>query len=257
MVSMQNTRGDFTRRFGELLHRARVTRSLSQEQLAHEARLHRTEISLIERGQRSIRLETLERLANALSIEPALLIPSSAGPESQRPGTGTAMHHPDKERFDRIFPYIRECQRLAAEHGIRDIFQDNGGKLLQTLLILDLTYTGRREGNDAVDRDGNEYELKTVNEQLTRSFSTHHHLNPVILKKYRNVKAWYFSIYIDIELIEIYQMLPGQLEADYFSVWERKWHEMNKKDLNNPKIPVRYVREHGELIYRDPVDNRL
>lgn len=51
-----------------------------------------------------------------------------------------------------------------------------------------------REGNDAKDASGAEFELKTVNVLKTKSFSTHHHLNPVILAKYRQVD-WFFAIY--------------------------------------------------------------
>lgn len=39
--------------------------------------------------------------------------------------------HPDRAVLERIFPSIREYQKLASKHGIGDIFQDNGGKLLQ------------------------------------------------------------------------------------------------------------------------------
>src|SRR5258706_14851133 len=95
------------------------------------------------------------------------------------------VHRPDKARLDELFPAIRKFQELATKHGIGDIFQDNGGKLLQALLILNIQCMGSREGNDARDADGNEYELKTVNISLTSSFSTHHHLHPTILKKYR------------------------------------------------------------------------
>lgn len=159
------------------------------------------------------------------------------------------IHHPDKNELDRLFPAIREYQALAKKHGIGDIFQDNGGKLLQSLLILNLECMGTREGNDAKDAEGNEYELKTVNISLTKSFSTHHHLNPTILAKYRAVKAWYFSIYEGIELVEIYYMSPSQLENDYFAPWERKWHESGRRDINNPKIPVKYVRSMGKLVF--------
>src|SRR5947207_15935445 len=96
--------------------------------------------------------------------------------------------HPDRAVLERIFPSIREYQKLASKHGIGDIFQDNGGKLLQLVLITVLTVIPGREGNDARDREGNEYELKSVNTLLTRSFSTHHHMNPVIIAKYRKVK---------------------------------------------------------------------
>ena len=89
--------------------------------------------------------------------------------------------HPDKAVLEEIFPSIRKYQELASRHGIGDIFQDNGGKLLQLVLITGLTVIPGREGNDARDEEGNEYELKSVNTLLTRSFSTHHHMNPVIL----------------------------------------------------------------------------
>lgn len=49
---------------------------MSQEALANAARLHRTHISLIERGQRSVRLETIERLATALRVQPGGLMPT-------------------------------------------------------------------------------------------------------------------------------------------------------------------------------------
>ena len=38
-----------------------------------------------------------------------------------------------------LWPAIRRYQELAARHGIDDIFQDNGGKILQVLLLLGLT----------------------------------------------------------------------------------------------------------------------
>jgi hypothetical protein len=154
--------------------------------------------------------------------------------------------HPDKAELDRLFPFIREYQALASKHGIGDVFQDNGGKLLQLLLLTGLTGTGGREGNDARDKNGKEYELKSVNVLLTLSFSTHHHMNPIILAKYRLVD-WIFSIYKGIELQEIYLMKPAALEP-YFTKWETKWHESGGKDINNPKIPVRFVQAHGKLI---------
>ena len=38
--------------------------------------------------------------------------------------------------LEKLFPAIREYQKLATKHGIKDIFQDNGGKLLQVVLML-------------------------------------------------------------------------------------------------------------------------
>lgn len=158
--------------------------------------------------------------------------------------------HADKEKLEELFPFIQQYQELASKHGINDIFQDNGGKLLQVLLILGLTVLPGREGNDAVDRDGNEYELKSINIDLTKGFSTHHHMNPIIISKYRQVD-WIFAIYKNIEIQAIYRLKPANLEK-FYTKWETKWHEDGGKDINNPKIPLKYVVENGELLYGTP-----
>ena len=155
--------------------------------------------------------------------------------------------HPDKAELDRLFPYIREYQALADKHGIGDIFQDNGGKLLQIALVTGLRLLKSREGNDAVDDKGREYELKSVNVLLTRSFSTHHHMNPTIIAKYRKVD-WVFAVYESIELKEIYLITPERMEP-FYANWEAKWHRDGGKDINNPKIPLTYVRQYGEQIF--------
>lgn len=155
--------------------------------------------------------------------------------------------HPDVDKLKALYPHVLEYQELAEKHGIDDIFQDNGGKLLQVLLLTGLKDLPGREGNDAVDQYGNEYELKSVNILKTKSFSTHHHMNPVIIAKYRLVD-WIFAIYEGIELISIYQLKPTDLEF-YYSKWEDKWTNDGNKDINNPKIPLKYVEKHGTLIY--------
>jgi len=122
--------------------------------------------------------------------------------------------HPDRKVMEEIFPYIQRYQDLAEKHGIDDIFQDNGGKTLQVLLMLGLEQLSGREGNDSKDSSGNEYEMKSVNILKTKSFSTHHHMNPVIIAKYRKVD-WIFAIYEGIALIEIFQLTPNDLEPYY------------------------------------------
>ncbi len=155
--------------------------------------------------------------------------------------------HADKRKLDRIWPSIVEYQKLASKHGIDDIFQDNGGEILQVLLITGLRRVVGREGNDAVDDDGQEYELKSVNIALTKSFSTHHHMNPTIIAKYRKV-PWIFAVYRGIELLEIHQLEPSDMEP-WYRKWEDKWHADGGKDINNPKVPLIYVREHGKKLY--------
>lgn len=155
--------------------------------------------------------------------------------------------HPDKQLLDALFPHIRQYQALAEKHGINDIFQDNGGKLLQVILTTSLEVLPGREGNDARDAAGNEYELKSVNTALTKSFSTHHHMNPVIIAKYRQVD-WIFAVYQGIELQQIFLLTPAQMET-FYAKWEKKWHDDGGKDINNPKIPLSYVQNNGRLIF--------
>lgn len=153
--------------------------------------------------------------------------------------------HPDLHLLKQLFPYIQQYQKLATQHGIDDIFQDNGGKLLQVLLLTGLTSLSGRLGNDAVDQEGNEYELKSVNIEKTKSFSTHHHLNPTIILKYRKVD-WIFAVYRGIEIVEIYRLTPQDMEP-YYLQWEDKWKTSG--DINNPKIPLSFVRLKGEKLY--------
>ena len=155
--------------------------------------------------------------------------------------------HRDIKKLEKLFPKILQYQKLASQHGIDDIFQDNGGKLLQVALITGLIVIPSREGNDAKDRRGNEYELKSVNVKRTKSFSTHHHLNPTIINKYKKVD-WIFAVYEGIILKRIYRMTPSQLKP-YFDSWKKKWKADSNKDINNPKIPLKFVEENGKLIY--------
>lgn len=65
---------ELARRFGKNLQRERKRADLSQEQLGFLASLHRTEIGMLERGIRLARIDTLIKLAGALSIAPGELL---------------------------------------------------------------------------------------------------------------------------------------------------------------------------------------
>jgi transcriptional regulator with XRE-family HTH domain len=60
--------------FGEVLRDCRVKAGLSQEALAGMAEVDRTYVSLLERGLRQPTLQTLFRLAAALSISPSTMV---------------------------------------------------------------------------------------------------------------------------------------------------------------------------------------
>ena len=156
--------------------------------------------------------------------------------------------HADFNVLQRLFPAVRKLQQLAEKHGIDDIFQDNGGKILQLCLCLGIDVLPGREGNDAVDATTKgEFELKTLNIKKKGGFTTHHHLNPTIIAKYRKV-CWIFAAYEGIELRAIWRLTPKQMEP-WFSQWEEKWHTSGGKDINNPKVNRNYVMENGELLY--------
>ena len=68
------SRGRLQARFGQVVRRRREEAGLSQEALADAARLHRTYISLLERGQRQPQLETIRALARGLGTTMAELV---------------------------------------------------------------------------------------------------------------------------------------------------------------------------------------
>lgn len=248
-------------RFADRLRMRRLEKGLTQEGLAELIGKTTEHISFLERAERSPSFELLLDLARVLELSVASLLDDQEVSTNISNTLGIApLTYPlpdpveetppakeqqvsDVERLNTAFKGIREAQTLANEYGINDILQDNGGKVLQVLILLGL----RREGNDAVDEEGNEYELKTINRALRKNagITTHHHLNKDILKKYRSVKAWFIAFYEGVELKEIWKVLPSELEP-LFQQWEHKIDVVGP--LNNPKIPVRYVHK-GERVY--------
>ena len=61
-------------RFGRNLFRCRRRAAMSQEELGNLASLHRTEIGMLEQGTRLARVDTLMKLAGALSVSPLELL---------------------------------------------------------------------------------------------------------------------------------------------------------------------------------------
>jgi transcriptional regulator with XRE-family HTH domain len=76
---------ELERSYGRNLRRIRGERGYSQEELAFRAEVHRTEISLLERGKRDPGVNMTLRLAGALGVAPgellagAAFIPSESG----------------------------------------------------------------------------------------------------------------------------------------------------------------------------------
>jgi len=67
--------GDLQREVGRNLRRHREARGLSQEAFAAEVLgVHRTLAGAVERGERNLTLQTVERIAAQVGVDPAALL---------------------------------------------------------------------------------------------------------------------------------------------------------------------------------------
>lgn len=71
---MRPVEGELQRRLGGNVRTIRRARGLSQEQFADALGVHRTYVGGIERGERNLTLQTVERLAEVLRVRPLRLL---------------------------------------------------------------------------------------------------------------------------------------------------------------------------------------
>ena len=65
---------DIKQKLGKRIKELRIKEGYSQEEFASHCGLHRTYISDIERGERNVSIENIEKIAKALKIEPNELL---------------------------------------------------------------------------------------------------------------------------------------------------------------------------------------
>ncbi|ELP5898631.1 helix-turn-helix domain-containing protein [Vibrio vulnificus] len=223
----------FQQRVGSNVTDIRKMNGVTLKEFSSKSDLSISDIKALERGDLNLTINQLSKIAKALSVSESFLC--------ERRSTGTRL-----DVINYLFESVREYQSIAYEYGVSDIFQDNGGKLLQVLLVTGLENLKGREGNDAIDRFGNEYELKSLNAALgIKGFSTHHHLNEKIIEKYEKV-SWVFAVYDGIELSEIWLVRPDELK-EFYGKWRLQLQ--GTESLNNPKIPLKFVRRNGIKVF--------
>lgn len=91
---------DLGRSFGPNLRYWRNARGYSQERLAQRADLHRTEIGLLERGEREPKLGIITKLAGALGVSPDVLFEGLAFVPSETEQGHFTYHPPEREPLD-------------------------------------------------------------------------------------------------------------------------------------------------------------
>ena len=152
-------------------------------------------------------------------------------------------------------------QVRATEHNIHNVFDDGGYKELILLTMFELRKL-QREGDDAEDSQGRRYEVKTVARvsspgvrKRSLSVTTEHTLTQANIERYRRVYLWIIAVFDQSEPEAIYEITPQELEP-FFASWEGQIRAQEAlhapggapPHLNNPKIPLGFVREHGIRI---------
>ncbi|MBI2356131.1 MAG: helix-turn-helix transcriptional regulator [Candidatus Doudnabacteria bacterium] len=66
---------DIKKQLGQRIKELRLKAQYSQEELAAKAGLHRTYMSDIERGERNVSVENIEKIAKALGVKSSDLLP--------------------------------------------------------------------------------------------------------------------------------------------------------------------------------------
>ena len=67
-------RNPLVRRIAENIRDRRIALGWSQEKFAEKASLHRTYVGSVERGERNISAENIEKIAIAIGLEPSELL---------------------------------------------------------------------------------------------------------------------------------------------------------------------------------------
>ena len=130
-------------------------------------------------------------------------------------------HREEIDKLEELWDALHDLAEMAKRYGIGDIFQDNGAKVLQQLVLLNFDQLPGREGNDAVSESGIEWEMKSINlETSAVGFSTNHHTTYDIIDKYSlstqddyrtYYLIWQVFIYIFLSFLYIFALMGRKI----------------------------------------------
>ncbi|WP_433871672.1 hypothetical protein [Saccharopolyspora sp. CA-218241] len=153
-------------------------------------------------------------------------------------------------------------QKEASVHNIHNVFDDGGYKELLLMSLFNLKKLNRT-GDDAVDEQNRQYEIKTVarisssgKRKKSLSVTTEHTLTRKNIERYRAVHLWIVAVFDQAEPEAIYEITPLSLEPK-FQEWEAKLATQEQRHteggatvhLNNPKISLKFIAEHGTKVW--------
>ena len=146
-------------RFAVNLRSARLAHGFSQEELAARAGLHRNYIGSVERNEKNISIDSMET-ACELSLG-LMLWTCWSGSEHETSSRSCETPRPDAEHPEAPEAGLQSMESTTSSRTMAARFS-------KSCFTRALTILPGREGNDARDENGREYELKSVNIHLTQ-----------------------------------------------------------------------------------------
>lgn len=151
-----------------------------------------------------------------------------------------------------LIELARPLEEAANERGIFNVFDDGGYRTLLLVTMFGLTKPRGRLGDDAMDRFGKSFELKTINLITTTGtertsypgVTTEHTLRLKNLARYRATSIWLIGVFRGNVPLEIWELRSALLKP-YYAYWESKIAASRGGEINNPKIPFAFVAEKG------------
>ncbi len=234
--------------------RFRKQLGFTQEDLAYKADIDRTYIGYIENAKQNVSTKKLVAIAEVLKVAISDLFKDEI--ESQI----TKVEEPNLtygavEVYNSVVPALRLLEQDAAVKGVNGLFRDDNFRIFQILLITSLSQMSDDNGVSVVDDKGVVYGVRTVDLLQMKNFVLHDRVTPQVLIEYRK-RDWIFGVYRGVGVLELYRVLSKDLESIYLK-WESQWKDGVKKELKNPKVPLRYVRAVGELLFEGDGSGRI